>query len=202
MRLTALLGVLLPAALLPAAALAVPKGYTDLNRDQDGCSFYAGPTLPSGFAVQRAECEWDNVSAERLDALLSELALHAELFPLVERATPQGPAEDGTLVRQHHRVSGLGERQVDLIFTRAQQEQAVVHSFRMATTQPGAEGLVPAACAGRWELSPRPSGGVRVVHELHYEPGGKVPPVVQRALQATGIVEQVTALHEHAITRR
>lgn len=187
--------------LLPTLG-AVPKGYTDLNHDKNGCTYYIGPTLPSGYASLRGECEWTNLSAERLDSLLSNLTLHDEIFEVISETTLLGQGEGGTLIRQVHVTSGLSDRQVDLVFKREVKGDTIIHHWTKASTQSPGDRVEPDTDNGRWEFTPMSTGGVRVVSELLYEPGGTVPGFVVRWFQNTGFVQIVEDLRVYALTKR
>lgn len=181
---------------LATAAWAVPKGYTEVAQDHD-CQLLRGPEKASGVAPVRAECEWTDRSLEQLDAALSQPAAWSQMFSglTTSRVVEQG--DGATRMLWVHSAKGLSDRVHHVLVTRnALGNGTVVHGWSMTEEQPepGDGRLVPAADTGRWELTAIPSGGVKVVFERQYEPGGKIPGLVMRWLKTEAVFTQLSEL--------
>lgn len=151
-------------------------------RASDGCAIAMRPeSHPEGVAM-RAECDWPDVDADHLIALLARYEAYGDyVFPISESrvvredAGPDGPR---TLVYQRQSVFGLADREVLLWMTRTEVPGGARYAWSAAHDEPLA--LRPGAIrtprnTGSWTIRAREGGGSRVIHEIALDAGGSVP---------------------------
>lgn len=187
---------------LAAIALAAPAGFEVTKEGVSGCTLMLGQP-DAGVVPMRAECRWPDVTAEEFDALFSKWEDHEAYFSTISESDvlsrPAGKVE----FRQVHTTRGISDREVVLLGERTALDGG---GFRYAWTlsphQLTVSGgrVAPERDDGFWEVRPNPEGGVDVVHQLTYDPGGRVPGFVVRWFQTSGLATVVTDLHEYLTT--
>ena len=182
--------------LLMATALGTPPGYDVTRENVEGCTLMLGPREADGVVPMRAECHWPEVSLERVDEVLAPWDAHDTYFSSVSVSEVRSQEGATTEVRQIHVARGIADREV---FIRGARTDLEGGGFRYAwslSPDPGESDLInPDRNDGSWEVRPHPDGGVAVVYDLAYDPGGRVPGFLVRWFQTSGLAAIVTELH-------
>jgi len=190
---------MLPLLLSAALAAPTPPASFEEGKSGGGCTIYAGPKDSAGFSKVWALCAWPDVSVEKLDALLSDWSAHATYFSAVSSA--QCVTEGTTGYCRHRNVaSGISDREIDLVMTRAQTPQGLRFAWQPAPSQSAPTGGAVQAIdsTGAWHISANPAGGAWATYELYYNPGGSVPSLLVRWFQGSGILTLTEELHDYA----
>jgi len=183
---------------LTVAALAAPADFRP-TKTTERCQLFLGPALSNGVVPMRAECRFPNVDFAKLDAAFSRWGDHDVPFSTVLSSEVVGAVGGEALVRQVHAVKGVADRECLLQMKRTLlPEGGARFSWTLAAgPQEVADGRVAVAFDdGMWEVTPHAEGGVSAIHQLAYDPGGRVPGFLVRWFQTAGladIVEQMEA---------
>jgi hypothetical protein len=183
--------------LLTTLALA-QAGWTQ-TADEHGCRFFKGAQEAGGVVPIRAECDWA-IPVATLDGLLSVTDGHHRYFPNIKQSEGVGTRAGGDLVWQLQEVPGASDREVVIIMRREQSDGLIRHSWARVPGEEGLKGVGVhvAVNRGLWELSDNGSGGTKLVYEVRYMPGGKVPGFLVRWFQGDGVREFVGSLKGYA----
>jgi len=188
--------------LVLSAALAVPPDYQVTKEDVEGCTLMLGPREADGVVPMRAECHWPDITLEKFDGFFKEWGDHDLSFSTVEASDVIG-SEGGKLqVRQVHVTKGISDRFIILDGERVEVEGGYRYQWtRSSHTETAPDGMVEAIRSdGYWEATAAEAGGVNVVHQLSYDPGGRVPGFLVRWFQTGGLAGIVTDLHAYLTT--
>ncbi len=180
---TALLLVILSTAFAP------PPGYTVTEEDVDGCTLFLGAEDGEGVRPMRAECLWPDVTLETFKARMADWAGHAGIFTTVAESEVLREEGGRALVRQRHTTRGISDREVLLWMKHETVEGYDRYGWTRATDEPLNPASGHVACQrsdGYWQGRAE-GGGVRVVYELAYDPGGSVPGFIVRWFQTSGL---------------
>lgn len=182
-------------AWLAAAALAAPDGWTVTEQTYEGCELSLGPADKAGVVPMRAECWWPEVTMQSWTTKMGNWAYHDEIWTAVAQSEVKRNAGDRVLVWQRHQAKGIADREVLLwMWHETRPDGAERYAWTKASEEAllVADGRVEVAASdGYWEARPDPQGGVRIVHELRYAPGGSVPGFLVRWFQGSGFETNV-----------
>lgn len=183
-----------------AAFAAAPAGWnvTDASADGGACELALGPAGADGVVPMRAECVWKDVTLEQFMARQAAWDHHDDYFTTVVESTIKTPG-DKALVYQKHRSKGISDREVMLTMWHEVVDGYERYAWNTATTEPLTliDGNVRCAKSeGYWQAKAEPTGGIRVVHLLNYDPGGSVPGFLVRWFQTSGLATNVSELHQ------
>ncbi len=190
--------------LVIATALGAPDGYKQTREGYDGCDLFLGPKEADGVVPMRAECRWPEVSLEKFDAAFSQWDLHDDIFSTISASDVLGKAGDTTEVRQIQVTKGISDRFIVIKGTRAAIDGG---GYRYAWTRSDHTMAPPSGTVqvtrsdGHWEVRPLDGGGVALVHQLSYDPGGSVPSFMVRWFQTSGLQGIVTDLRQYMAKR-
>ncbi len=187
-------------ALLVSAALAAPAGWnvTDATADSGTCELSLGPAETDGVIPMRAECVWKDVTLDQFKTKMSAWDHHDDYFTTVVESTIK-TAGDKALVYQMHRSSGISDREVMITMWHEVVDGFERYAWNTATAEPLTVIKGNVRCArseGYWQAKAEPTGGIRVVHLLSYDPGGSVPGFLVRWFQTSGLGTNATELHQ------
>jgi hypothetical protein len=182
--------------LLAAVAYAVPPGYTAVD-PIEGCSLALGPTQPDGVVPMWGECEWPDVTADSLTAILEK----PEDFPRVWTSLRDARvlSRQGSTMKlwELHNVPVFADLEVVVDWSRTAIPGGVRYSW--LTTKDAWElragGERCRRYDGHWDITRGASGGAHVVEETYYNPGSYPSWLVRQALGGQ-LAELVGALHE------
>jgi hypothetical protein len=183
---------------MTTAALAAPPGYSVTETDVDGCELSLGPTEADGVVPMRAECVWRDITLDTWNAKMAKWGDHDTYFSVIVESNVQRTVGDKALVYQKHRSKGISDRETNLWMQHTVVNGADRYAWTPAKEEPvhPADGNVAVARSdGYWEAKADPAGGIRVVHQLSYDPGGSVPGFLVRWFQTSGLEANVTELH-------
>ncbi len=166
------------------------------------CQIFLGDASTDPVPPVRAECDWP-VPPERLQHLLAQFDQHHRYFSNLEVSNRVDVApEGGELIYQIHRLAGVPDRDVVLRFWAEPITGGMRYTWAKATDQSaGGAGVEIEKDSGYWEVT----GGEAGLHldaEIHYAPGGYVPPFVIRWFLARGILNTLGELRTYAETYR
>ncbi len=183
--------------LLLSSALGAPPGFQVTRDDVSGCTLMLGEREADGVVPMRAECHWPEVTVAHFHETFAPWDHHDRFFSSVSVSEILEEDGDRLRVRQIHVARGISDREVIIDATRAPlDEGGFRYAWTLASDQvEGGDLIVPARNDGHWEVRPHPEGGVAVVHQLAYDPAGRVPGFVVRWFQTSGLAEIVTDLH-------
>jgi hypothetical protein len=183
-------------ALLLATSIA-SAGWEETDRD-NGCVFFkATATEASGAQPVRAECDWP-VPPKTLHHMLGKIADHDLYFSNISKCEPV--SGHPTWTWQLHETAGISPREVVLEMG----EEDIAGGKRFTWTKAGDQstnsgaGVEIALNTGMWEITDNGSGGAKVVYELRYLPGGKVPGFMVRWFQGAGMQSFIGELRTYA----
>ena len=162
--------------------LTASAGWT-VSTTSDGCTFYVGDRRGS-YAPVRAECDW-SMTPETVHGLISKLADHKRYFSSVAVSE----LVDGSRYRQVHVASGIGDRELIVDMGSEPIPGGTRYWWKKSADQTGVTGgnVEPNNNEGKWEVTAGEAGGVHVVYELFYDPGGSVPGFLVRWFQTSGV---------------
>lgn len=165
--------------------------------DPLGCDVANGEDR-GGVVPVRATCEWPDRSLAQVEAVLADLEGQAAVFDALEASEVVGTVDGELLQRQVHVAPAITNREVVVAWRTQQLADGVRHGWRVAEDQSATRGvgLMPARHEGAWELHEAPTGGVVVVYEASYAPGGSVPTFLVRWFQGGGVRGVLANLHE------
>lgn len=170
--------------LLASAVASASWRVTDQEYD---CTFYRGEIEASGATAFRVVCDWDFAPAE-LIAVLSQPNSHAAIFSSLGSA--ETVSHDGALetVRQVHLGRGASDREVVVDIRTTDVPGGKRFAWTKAADQSGRsiDSVEPDLSDGFWEVTDR-GGRSHLVYEIRYNAGGKVPALLVRWFQASGI---------------
>ncbi len=192
--------LLILAPALAAGLPAAPAGYAH-KTEAATCALFLGPRQSDGVEPVWVRCYWAERSYERLDALLSDWEGHKNVFSAVADCTPIGEQNGDLVVHQRNVASGIGDRELDMVMSKTAVTAGARWGWTMADVQsePRDSGSVQAIRNdGAWTVTRADAGGVWVVYELAYDPGGSVPGFVIRAFQGSGVLKLVGELWERS----
>lgn len=183
-----------------SSALAAPAGYSVSDADYNGCELSLGPTQSDGFRAMHAECHWSDVTLAAFESKFADYSKHDDVFSTVAESKIQRTDASRTLVHQRHVLSSLSDREVLQWMEWKMEGDYRVSSWVTATGEP----LTPASgnvksirSDGYWKVRTSEKGGVDVIYELDYNPGGSVPGFLVRWFQASGLQTTVDELHAY-----
>ena len=188
---TALLLVIL------STTIATPPGYTVTEEDVEGCTLSLGQEDDQGDRPMRAECLWPDVSLATFNTRMADWAGHAAIFSTVAESEVLREESGRALVRQRHTTRGISDREILLWMKHEKVDGYDRYSWTRAREEklePGDGTVAGERSDGYWQA--RAEGeGVRVVHELTYDPGGSVPGFIVRWFQTSGLEKTVEEAH-------
>lgn len=164
-------------AWLAVSAFADERGFEPV-RDDAGCHISMRPETHPDRAAMRAECQWPEVDAAGLVALLAQYARYPELvFPITEaKVVREEPGR--TLVYQRQSLFGIADREVLLWMRQEPRDGGTAFVWTAAVDEPLTlrEGAIRTPRnEGYWWVGPGERGGVAVVHEIALDAGGSIP---------------------------
>lgn len=184
--------------LMATAALA---SWTEI-RQADGCTFFRGPQVAQGPQRVRVECTWDDVTAESLDAHLSQQDHYAAFIDALRHeevvATPASltsPVAGAVRIRQVAGAPFFPERE-SLVWAwqETQGSKALYRWSSHGAGVPVTNRVVVPENEGFWAVTPTDSG-VFAEFELSYDPGGYIPTCVVRRFQQMDLMTTLDTLH-------
>jgi hypothetical protein len=185
-------------ALLMVATVA-HAGWVETDRT-DGCVFYkAAETEAGGVQPLRAECDW-KVEPAVLQRLLGQVEDHDMYFSGVAKCNLLSESGRKAQTWQLHETPGLSPREVVLDMETVDIEGGQRFTWKKAADQShnsGAGVEIPLN-QGKWEITAGAGGGSHVVYELRYLAGGRVPGLVVRWFQGSGVQALVLELKSYA----
>lgn len=183
-------------ALLPLSLLLAsqpPPQHTVVAQAQ-GCTIALGAAEPDGVIPVWVDCRWPDRSPEALETILEQPDQHDAVWSRVRDARQLSRASDGgRLIWQRHAAELVADREV-LVWWLHDEPLPGVQRWSWQTASeaeyrarlPVERGSVPCTrWEGAWVVQPEPDGGVRVVHENHYLPGGFPSALVRPFLAAS-----------------
>ncbi|MFT7518559.1 MAG: hypothetical protein ACI9MC_000691 [Kiritimatiellia bacterium] len=175
--------------LLLSQSYAAPTGYTVSKADTQGCELSLGPANSAGVVPMYADCHWKGATMARYEQVLSDWPGHVNVFSTVIESTVQKTVGDKVLIHQVHKTGGIANREVVLWGTHGQVDGYSRHSWAKAKDplEPAKGNVVVAFHEGYWQAKVDPAGGIHVIHELYYGPGGSVPSFLVRWFQVGGL---------------
>lgn len=180
----------MPSILLLATLFAAPSEFREV-RQKDDCIYYKDDSEP--VPVVRTECEWPEADGEKLRAILSDYGSYAKLIGPVERSEQIEVHPDRTLVEQVHNPPVIARRELRIwMWAETLEDGGLKVSWDSDGVEPWElePGHVrPERNAGFWEIHPRMEGGIVLVHQVEYLPGGSVPRWLVKAFQTGGVVD-------------
>lgn len=147
----------------------------------------------------RATCHWPDRSLAQVEAVLADLDGQAAVFDALVASEVVGTADDGEpLQRQVHTAPAISDREVVVAWHTETLPDGMRHRWRVADDQSAAkgEGITPLMHEGKWEVRRDPAGGVVVVYDATYAPGGSVPSFLVRWFQGGGVRGVLANLHD------
>jgi hypothetical protein len=124
------------------------------------------------------------------DRLFSDFARYDQLIDAIVTSRVVRVEGARTLVHQVQHTRGISTREVLLWMQRTPVDAGWRFTWTTASQEPLdlPRGHVRAPRNdGAWEARPHPEGGLEVVHDIAYDPGGSVPGWVVRAAQTGGL---------------
>ena len=163
-------------------AMTASAGWT-VSTTSNGCTFYVGDRQ-GAYAPVRAECDWE-VAPSTVHGLLSKLTAHKDYFSSVSVSEKVGEGR----YRQVHVASGISDRELIVDMGSEPIPGGTRYWWKKSADQTGVtgSGVEPNTNQGKWEVTDREGGGVHVVYELMYDPGGSVPGFLVRWFQTSGV---------------
>jgi len=186
--------------LLSFAAFATPPADYWEVKERGGCTYYNGPAEEDGTRPLRAECHWPDLTFERIDTLLSKWEDHDLYHSSVVAADVVGQDGDAVIVHQEHHTSGISNRELNLRLHKEILPNGARYPWTMTPDQPEPKkgNVVPVRDDGYWEVTRAGDGGVDVVYDLKYAPGGSVPGFIIKWFSTSGLVAVVEDFHDYA----
>jgi hypothetical protein len=180
----ACLGVPVFALLLASAVASASWTVTDQEHD---CTFYRGEVEASGATAVRVVCDWDVPPAD-LSAVLSQPGTHAGIFSSLGEAETISRAGPLERVRQVHVARGATDREVVVDIRTTDVPEGKRFAWTKARDQSArrTDGVEPDLTDGFWEVTDR-GGRSHLVYEIRYLAGGRVPALLVRWFQVSGI---------------
>jgi hypothetical protein len=168
------------------------------GKPDDGCELTEEPS-DEGVVMVRAECHWNDVSADRLNDLLRDPAIHAQYFSNLGESTVLGEREDVVLVRQIHQAGGMSDREIVVEWRAEPIHEGYKYHWQKSSDQSAASGtrVEVAESTGYWEVV-REGDGARVGYQVRYLPGGNIPGFMVRMFQSSGMRGVLTELRAAA----
>lgn len=185
-------------ALLLAATVA-HAGWVETDRS-DGCVFYkAADVEADGVQPLRAECDWE-VDPAVLKRLLAKVEDHDMYFSGVAKCNMLSQTGRKAQTWQLHETPGLSPREVVLDMETVDIEGGQRFVWEKAADQShnSGAGVEILLNQGKWEITDGPGGGSHVVYEARYLAGGRVPGLVVRWSQGSGVQRLVLELKSYA----
>lgn len=180
-------------------AAAAPPGF-EPTKTTERCSLYLGAPLDNGVVPMRAECHFPGVDLAKLDAAFSRFDDHDVPFSTVLASDVVRTSGGVAWVHQVHAVKGVSDRECILRMERAPVEGG--HRYSWTLDNAGlalSDGRVQVDFDdGFWELTAHPEGGVSAIHQLAYDPGGRVPGFLVRWFQTSGLATIVAEMEAWA----
>lgn len=163
-----------------------------------------GPPGPRGVRALRAECRWPEGRLDALVKMLSRFEAYAELIDPILFSTVVRVDGDRSLVHQRQATPGVADREMLLWMQVARFDDGGARiSWDTASGEPlaMAPGSVRAAHNdGFWEVRRHPDGGLSVVHQVAYDPGGAVPSWLVTWFSGTGFRKLMARMRVFAAT--
>lgn len=173
---------------LLSTALAAPPGF-HVSETYEGCELSLGPADASGVIPMHAECHWPELSPATFKAAMSRFEDHAKVWSSVQSSTAVRTEGARTLARQVHLSKGISNREVMMWLEGVD----VDGGWRFQWTKAAepftlTDGYVlPSKDDGFCQGTAHPDGGLSVVYQLSYDPGGSVPGFLVRWFQTSGL---------------
>lgn len=180
--------------------LALAGDGWEVLKETDHCSFARGPAEDDGNLPLAVSCAWPHVDVETLEKVLVDYAAHDDVWESVATATDAGETDEG-LPRVHHvhALPGVADREIELTWTRTEDDGAIKHAWEKSTVQPtiDPDRVIPDRDDGYYLV--RPEGEGVVIEALFvYDPGGSIPDWLVRATQVTSAVMMLEELESYA----
>lgn len=184
---------------IPVATPAAPEGFEHVG-NKSGCELYLGPVHADGTATLRAECAWPDVDYASFQAKLARNDAWHHYLDCLTDTRVVGAEGDRQLVWQRQEVPGVSPRedQVWMWSTRTATGWRYSWEASPAPFAASKDAVVVERNEGFWEVSPLPGGGVHLVNETTYDPGGWIPLWLVRALQGSASADALADLREVA----
>lgn len=182
-----------------STALAAPADY-EKAKSANGCTAYVGPEAASGIGPVQVECHWPEQNVEAIDALLGDVGIHDDIFTLIVESTVKSETDGVSAVKQVHNSPPLDQRELVQLMGRKEADGVITHWWKKAPDQPAvaSDHVLPDTNDGQWILQEHPKGGVSLIYQLNYAPGGSVPSFVIRAFQTGGVLDFLGDLRAYA----
>lgn len=183
--------------LLVAIAAAAPAGFV-VQGEQAGCTLALGPDEADGVVPMWASCEWPDVEPAAVISALSSPQRYGRIWPNVLASRVVGEHDGALQVWQKHDLPAFADREVVVDWHATAIPGGRRFSWVTADVewelQPGDERCVH--YEARWDVTLRPGGGVRLVHETRYA-SGTLPPWLIRPFLGRELASAVEALRDY-----
>lgn len=148
-------------------------------------------------------CTWPDVSAAALETLFDRFDDYQRFVWAMTDSSIRRQEEDRALVWQRQTVPGTAPREMLVwLSATANASGSKTYTWTTAENEPMTtpSGVVRALRNdGRWEIHPRTEGGVEVVFEILYSPGGWVPDWLVRWCQTLGASRMMNEIRTIAL---
>lgn len=161
-------------------------------KEAHGCSFLISDPRESGYHTLRAECDWPKIAAARVERVIVDLRGWDATFSHLSRSVVIKEDEGQPLVlRVGYTGKGFPDQSADLSVTQERRGETLVLSWTKAPQQ-RSDDLIVEIDTGRFEVSPAPSGGTRLIFERSFEPtGGGVVSKSGESATALRLIEEL-----------
>ena len=180
--------------------LALAADGWEVLKETDHCSYARGPDEADGNSPLAVTCTWPHVAFDDLEKVLVDYAAHDDVWESVATATDAGETEDGRAKVHHvHALPGVADREIELTWTRTEEDGAVRHHWEKSAVQPEIheDRVNPARDDGYYLV--RPEGDGVVLEALFvYDPGGAIPDWIVRATQVTSAALMIEELEAYS----
>jgi len=153
----------------------------------------------------RAVCEWPDVEAVAISEMLAQLERYPEfIFPIAE-ARIERAEEHRVLLYQRQELFGIADREV-LLWMAVTRRDTGELTLRWTAAQDQPLLLQRGAVRtprndGSWQVRRRPGGGVRVVHEIAMDAGGRIPVWVIQLVRTRAFSRIMSDVRDRAAQR-
>lgn len=175
-------------------------GWTVANQ-ADGCTYYKGATEGEVTPV-RVECDWTDVDAGKLHALLGDPGRQARTFSGLAEAEVVDRSGPVTRVYQRFAARGMGDREVIVDYSSSNIDGGRRYRWRKSDNQSSLRGdavEVPQT-SGTWEVADKGDGHVKVTYELRMVVGGMVPSFALKWFQGAAIQQTIDELKSKVLS--
>ena len=179
-------------------ALAAPAGYNVTVAAHDGCELSLGPAARDGVIPMHAECDWADTTIDKFRAVMGSWTRHADVFTVIVSSEVRRTEGERALVYQLQHTKGISDREVLMWMWHTMADGADRYAWTTAGDEPLTVQDGNVRCArsdGYWQAAANPAGGIHVVHQLEYAPGGSVPGFLVRWFQTSGLETNLSEVH-------